>query len=214
MHFDIRKIQHLRETLAPHDVTELLSLARAAPKADAEIAKIVDGEYIKFKKSELCNASLVQYDGFADKVDNIVTHCSKLVKNYHGVNCINHEIEFVYYSTGTKYWPHADGQSINKNIATRGDIQRDITCVVYLNDDYSDGEIYFQFFDIAVKPNPGDIMIYPSSWQYTHGVEPVIGDRYALVIWFKTDPPAYSLEDEVITDARILRVLNTPNRIK
>ena len=214
MHFDIRKIQHLSETLSPHDVTELLSLARAAPKTDAEVAKIVDGEYIKFKKSEHCNASLVQYSEFTDKVDDIVAHCSKLVKNYHGVNCINHEVEFVYYSTGTKYCPHADGQAINENVATRGNIQRDITCVVYLNDDYSDGEIYFQFFDIAVKPNPGDIMIYPSSWQYTHGVESVTGDRYALVIWFKTDPPAYSLEDEIITDARVLKILHTPHRVR
>lgn len=214
MHFDIRKIQHLSNTLAPHDVAELLSLAQAAPKTEAEVAKIVDGEYIKFKKSEYCNANLVQYEEFSDKVDSIVNHCSKLVKKHHNVNCISHEIEFVYYSTGTKYWPHADGQAINENVATRGNIQRDITCVVYLNDDYSNGEIYFQFFDIAVKPKPGDIMIYPSSWQYTHGVEPVIGNRYALVIWFKTDPPAYSLEDEVITDPRILRVLHTSQRIK
>ena len=214
MHFDIRKIQHLKESLDLHEVTELLSLAQAAPKIDAEIAKIVDGKYVKFKKSEQCNASLVQYDAFPDKVESIVAHCSELVKDYHGVNCIDHEIEFVYYSTGTKYWPHVDGQAINENVVTRGDIQRDITCVVYLNNDYSGGEIYFQFFDISVRPNPGDIMIYPSSWQYMHGVDPVVGERYALVIWFKTDPPAYSLEDEIINDSRILRVLSTQHRIK
>ena len=56
-------------------------------------------------------------------------------------------------------------------------------------------------------------MIYPSSWQYIHGVESVVGDRYALVIWFKTDPPAYSLEDEVITDPKVLRVLSAQSRI-
>ena len=103
MHFDIRKIQHLRGSVDPDDVSELLSLAKEAPKVDAEVAKIVNGEYIKIKKSEHCNASLVQYDAFSDKVNNIVSHCSKLVKEHHGLNCISQEIEFVYYSTGTRY---------------------------------------------------------------------------------------------------------------
>jgi len=213
MHFDIRKIQHLRGSVDPDDVSELLSLAKEAPKVDAEVAKIVNGEYIKIKKSEHCNASLVQYDAFSDKVNNIVSHCSKLVKEHHGLNCISQEIEFVYYSTGTRYWPYVDGQAIDGNVATRGNTQRDITCVVYLNDEYTGGSLYFQFFGLEVNPNPGDIMIYPSSWQYIHGVESVVGDRYALVIWFKTDPPAYSLEDEVITDPKVLRVLSAQSRI-
>jgi predicted 2-oxoglutarate/Fe(II)-dependent dioxygenase YbiX len=214
MHFDIRKIQHLKGSLDPHAVSELLTLAKAAPKVDAEVAKIVDGEYIKFKKSDQCNASLVQYDAFSDNVESIVSHCRDLVKKYHGLPCISEEIEFVYYSTGTRYWPHVDGQAIDANIATRGNIQRDITCVAYLNDDYDGGELYFQFFGLEMKPAPGDIVMYPSSWQYIHGVEPVIGERYALVIWFKTDPPAYSLEDEVITDPKVLRVLSAQARIK
>ncbi len=213
MHFDIRKIKHLNESVDPVTVSELLSLAKAAPKVDAEVAKIVNGEYIKIKKSEHCNASLVQYNAFSDKVDAVVSHCSNLVKEYHGLNCISQEIEFVYYSTGTRYWPHVDGQAIDGNVATRGNIQRDITCVVYLNNEYTGGSVYFQFFGMEVKPNPGDIMMYPSSWQYIHGVEPVVGDRYALVIWFKTDPPAYSLEDEVITDSKVLRILSAQNRI-
>ena len=214
MHFDIRKIKHLKVSIDPLIITDLLLLAKAAPKIDAEVANIIDGEYVKIKKSEHCNASLVEYDVFSDKVDCIIEHCSKLVKDQYGLNCISQEIEFVYYSTGTSYCPHVDGQAINMNVATRGNIQRDITCVVYLNNDYEDGELYFQFFNLMVKPDAGDIIMYPSSWTYIHGVEPVNGERYALVIWFKTDPPAYSLEDEIITDPRVLRVLSAQKRIK
>jgi predicted 2-oxoglutarate/Fe(II)-dependent dioxygenase YbiX len=76
---------------------------------------------------------------------------------------------------------------------------------VYLNDDYQGGEVYFPFFDIEKKPTAGDILMYPGSWQYLHGVKKVEGVRYAVVVWFHTSPEMY--QDEEITQPRILQTL-------
>ena len=208
MHFDITKIKNLLSALTADEVASVYDPALTAPRQDAEVATFLDGKYTKVKDSKYCNASLVDYSSFKESVDSIVTKCSNLVSEKFNLSPANAEIEFVHYTTGTHYLPHADGQSIEGNVITRGNVLRDITCVVYLNDDYEGGELNFQFFDLSFKPKKGSAILYPSSWQYLHSVDTVVGDRYALVIWFQTTPHAYSLDDVVITDPNILRTLS------
>jgi predicted 2-oxoglutarate/Fe(II)-dependent dioxygenase YbiX len=208
MHFDITKIKHLPNALTEKEVDSVYKAALSAPRLDAEVATFINGEYTKIKNSEYCNASLVDYKNFKDQIDNITNKCSLLIKEKFDLTCVDSEIEFVHYTTGTHYWPHADGQSIEGNVITRGNILRDITCVAYLNDDYEGGELNFQFFNLSFKPEKGTIIIYPSSWQYLHSVDTVIGERYAIVIWFQTTPHAYPLDDITVTDPAILRTLS------
>ena len=56
--------------------------------------------------------------------------------------------------------PHVDFNDENDYLA--------YTIVVYLNDNYEGGELYFNDFDIKVKPQAGSIMMYPSFAPYTH----------------------------------------------
>lgn len=215
MHLNPLKIKYLPKAINVDITNEILRLAKSAPNEDAEVADIVDGKYVKIKHNENCNASLVNYSTFTDKVNDLVDRCAVLVKEQTGLTCVDKTIEFVHYTTGTKYWPHIDGQTFIKdtNTLTRGNVKRDITCVVYFNEDYTGGELYFQFFNTQYTFKAGDVIIYPSSWQYIHGVEPVIGERYALVIWFETTPHAYPLADETITNPVILKTLRTEKRI-
>jgi hypothetical protein len=41
--------------------------------------------------------------------------------------------------------------------------------VVYLNDDYEGGEIYFGKQDVKIKPKAGSIILFPSKEPYYHG---------------------------------------------
>jgi hypothetical protein len=61
----------------------------------------------------------------------------------------------------------------------------DITTLIYLNDDYEGGEIYFPEHGISIKPEAGDLVCFPDNENYVHGVMPVIsGTRYASPMWF------------------------------
>ena len=58
-----------------------------------------------------------------------------------------------------------------------------VSMVGYLNDDYEGGEIYFPRFDLEVKPECGDLLIFPSTYIYEHASRPIIeGTKYSIVI--------------------------------
>lgn len=58
-----------------------------------------------------------------------------------------------------------------------------ISVVAYLNDDYEGGEIYFPRFDLTIKPEPGDIVVFPSTYIYEHASQPMIsGTKYSVVV--------------------------------
>lgn len=63
------------------------------------------------------------------------------------------------------------------------------TAVVYLNDNYTGGSIYFPNLDQHYFPNKGDVILFPSDrLEYLHGVSNVeSGDRYTLSFWFSDD---------------------------
>lgn len=58
-----------------------------------------------------------------------------------------------------------------------------ISAVIYLNDDYEGGEIEFPRHDIKIKPQAGDIILFPSNFVYEHSSCKVTeGTKYSVVI--------------------------------
>jgi hypothetical protein len=61
----------------------------------------------------------------------------------------------------------------------------DIATLIYLNDDYAGGEIYFPEYDISIKPESGDLVCFPDTPEFVHGVKPItFGTRYTSPRWF------------------------------
>ena len=53
--------------------------------------------------------------------------------------------------------------------------------VIYINDNYEGGEIYYPKLKVSLKPKSGSIIFHPSTIKYTHGVKPVVsGTRYSM----------------------------------
>jgi predicted 2-oxoglutarate/Fe(II)-dependent dioxygenase YbiX len=58
-----------------------------------------------------------------------------------------------------------------------------VSAVVYLNDDYDGGEIEFVRQGLVVKPEVGDIVMFPSNYVYEHAsLEVRSGTKYSVVI--------------------------------
>ena len=82
--------------------------------------------------------------------------------------------------------PHADAEEPNgrKHIYW----WRQYGAIIYLNNDFEGGELYYPNLHIVVKPEPGLLAIHPGTLKYLHGVKPVIGNtRYTLTSFFKYD---------------------------
>lgn len=61
----------------------------------------------------------------------------------------------------------------------------DIATLIYLNDNYEGGEIYFPDYGISFKPKPGDLLCFPDNPDFVHGVNPLSGSiRYTVPRWF------------------------------
>lgn len=57
--------------------------------------------------------------------------------------------------------------------------------ILYLNDDYEGGEIYFPNQNFLYKPKAGDIVMFPSGGtEYPHAVNKILkGKRYTIPMW-------------------------------
>ncbi len=69
-----------------------------------------------------------------------------------------------------------------------------LSSVIYLNDNYDGGELYFKDHDISIKPEAGDYITFPGNRHYQHGVKEVSGAvRYTLSTWVRFEE-AYGKE--------------------
>lgn len=105
-----------------------------------------------------------------------VRKCMDDYGRYWGVGINSYEaFNFVKYEgAGTHFKIHADHGPTY--VAT-------ISVVVYLNENFEGGELYFPRFDLKYKPKTGDIVIFPSTYIYEHASEDMIsGTKYSVVI--------------------------------
>jgi predicted 2-oxoglutarate/Fe(II)-dependent dioxygenase YbiX len=85
-------------------------------------------------------------------------------------------INFIRYGEGQFFKAHQDhGPSY---VAV-------VSGVIYFNDNYEGGGLYFPHFDYHYTPEAGDILIFPSNYLYLHEAKPVTsGIKYAGVVMF------------------------------
>jgi predicted 2-oxoglutarate/Fe(II)-dependent dioxygenase YbiX len=99
--------------------------------------------------------------------------------------------QLLYYKVGGKYDVHNDCESwINGNLKQVCD--RDVSVLVYLNDDYEGGELEFPDWGCTFKPKAGTVIAFPSYIEFSHRVHPVTkGERFSLVSWIATEDRIY-----------------------
>jgi hypothetical protein len=103
----------------------------------------------------------------------------------------------LHYAPGQSYRPHADwidpkNPSNAPQLAERG--QRVRTFIVYLNDDFTDGETHFVHLDLKLKPARGGA-IHFSNVDEAGAIEPLTihaglpptqGEKWVISKWFRT----------------------------
>lgn len=89
------------------------------------------------------------------------------------------------YTPGGQYKAHADSDmyDVNLDIWYKA-LDRSVSLLIYLNDNYTGGAIKFNTFNYRYQPQKGDLLFFPSDFRYMHEAEKVeSGVRYALVSW-------------------------------
>ena len=99
--------------------------------------------------------------------------------------------QFLYYNVGGKYDLHNDSEDFVNGNLTRV-CERDVSILIYLNEDYEGGELEFPDWGVTMKPKAGTLIAFPSYINFSHRVLPVTrGKRFSLVTWINTSDRIY-----------------------
>jgi hypothetical protein len=80
------------------------------------------------------------------------------------------------YGKGQHYVQHVDCFTASP---------RQVTAIFGLNDEYVGGEFWFWDGAWRQRIEKGALLMFPSSFQYPHGVRPIeSGTRYSVITWF------------------------------
>ena len=149
------------------------------------------GDFQKIKDYRDCvdfkirRDSLKPGDPKADEIasihDQITAKLNECLDHYVDIFKMNplgytEAINFVKYGPGQHFQVHPDsGPTYHCDVST----------VMYLNDDYEGGELWFPHFEYTYKPEYGDIVLFPSNFLYSHAALPVkSGTKYSAVTMF------------------------------
>ena len=87
------------------------------------------------------------------------------------------------YGSGGYYKQHIDYSS---QVTNGNSLIRVATALIYLNDDYGDGEVLFNRHKVSFKPSQGGILFFPSIFTHPHTAQNISsGTKYCIVTWWK-----------------------------
>jgi predicted 2-oxoglutarate/Fe(II)-dependent dioxygenase YbiX len=175
------------------------------------ISKELIDVFLSLRNQETSAATIEYPDGQRPNLDYRMTECielsseiiQKTIQSIYGLyndNLIHiykqkvrhiEKPQLLYYKVGGKYDVHNDCESwVNGNLKQVCD--RDVSVLVYLNDDYEGGELEFPDWGCTFKPKAGTVIAFPSYIEFSHRVHPVTkGERFSLVSWIATEDRIY-----------------------
>lgn len=102
------------------------------------------------------------------------------------------ELHFVKWRPEMSSQLHSDCQYPNGDPLMKSNYYKlNITALIYPNDDYVGGEIGWPDYDLEIKPESGDMVMFPANNDYLHYVKEVVsGIRYTMPMWYTFDTQA------------------------
>ena len=104
-------------------------------------------------------------------------------------------LNFIRWPEGYELYLHAD--NINPNGHPHNFPYREFASVIYLNDDYNGGQMYFPQWEFEPEMKPGSVCIAPAGLDYMHGVKKISdGVRYTISSFYTYDRSKADLHDQ------------------
>ena len=86
-----------------------------------------------------------------------------------------------------------EGAELTEHVDNHADPKIAYAVIMYINDDYSEGELFFNRLSLELKPPAKSMLIFPSGENYLHGVRPPGPGaiRYVLPSFVRTTNKLY-----------------------
>lgn len=195
MLFNLHDLIIIRNNVIPSDDIE--RLMQQTVSTDTEQATVLDDNDEGGKKDLGIRDTLwyPQSDELRLHLENAISGCYfKFVQPRYQCTFKKYEpAQFLGYNPGGHYRKHNDGESFNYETRQwQKCMDRDISFLFYLNEEYGGGELEFTDLGLTIKPKRGMMIAFPSYKDFAHKVHPVTwGHRYCLVSWIETEKNLY-----------------------
>jgi len=123
------------------------------------------------------NESLLTYKEKVILINNMFQYYP--VPGGYSTTCYRESIQVLEYSSNQEYKFHHD----TSNDPNSKEYHRQISIVLYLNDDFDGGGT--EFPHQTYKPSPGYGLFFPSNWSFPHSGQKVLsGKKRVAVTWY------------------------------
>lgn len=175
---EIDVINRLEDILGPLNGTKRYNWLPAYVGYQQLMPDYRDCVDFKYKKTDLQNDTSAESIALQELWQDVYDAQSVAVEDYRrDYNIMDlkywEAFNFIKYGPGQHFQEHHDhGFSYNCTVSS----------VAYPNDDYEGGELYFRLQDLTIKPEAGDLYLFPSNYMYPHKAMPVkSGTKYSIV---------------------------------
>ena len=173
---DIKIIENFVD---PEDAARLINYIETNKH---DTSKFIYGEYLKTEESQQAQSQLPESFSIKDHSEvkdlyvkyakKFIEECKLFFDNTEGIGLYAQWLTM--YGIGNELPRHVDNHYGAEEI--------NFSAVIYLNDDFTGGELLLEDFDYFHKPKALSIIIFhPTYW---HEIKPILtGKRYAMPIW-------------------------------
>jgi hypothetical protein len=145
----------------------------------------------------LYDKNLENYDLDKDFFQQLHYKFKKSVEEFFNKDFVGVTYHAQKWNEGGMVEPHSDTSDLDGN--ENENSSNKYTVILYLNDDYDGGNLYFTQHNIEIKPNNGSILTFPGNHTNIHGVSKVEnGTRYTIVSWWDIEEYSINEEEEAI----------------
>ena len=132
---------------------------------------------------------------FASYITPLIAQNSTKFYNMNQITDI--DLHYAFHPSGTYLDPHTDVIGYTEEFGVKDGYEAQekqfpyfwsghLANILYLNDDFTGGELFFPDFDFQIKPKPGMLVSFPGNTHYLHGVRETKGNtRYSCSLWTK-----------------------------
>jgi predicted 2-oxoglutarate/Fe(II)-dependent dioxygenase YbiX len=186
-----------RNAIAPADVQALARYVQQAPMEQSAVSNFAEdapeeGVEWVINKDIRDTHHLHQTTTIVRKLRSILKGgISAFVEPFYNIKIRDWEpLQLLHYGSGGHYIPHVDAETLYTDEEGlelwEKTLDRDLSVVYFLNDDFEGGELFFPNLDLLIEPEAGTLVCFPSDHNYIHGVKPVTtGRRYTVVTWMR-----------------------------
>jgi hypothetical protein len=116
-----------------------------------------------------------EYQLAIDKTTAIINKMIDTISEFYNIEYTLKTFCYTEMYKGTSNRVHADNRYVSENgeIKNRPTEVEDRSVLLYLNNNYEGGEIYFPRLNIKIKPKPGTLIFFEGNEDTAHGVKEI-----------------------------------------